>query len=63
MAFVVGSSMVGLDSERVKELNNMEIKEQFEVKILNRFAVLGNLDANVAISRASENIRQYHIFS
>jgi len=37
----------------------MEVKEQYQVKISNMFAVLGNSDDNVVdISRAWENIKE-----
>jgi hypothetical protein len=37
----------------IKKLNNIKIKEQYEVKISNRFAALENVDDNVEdINRA-----------
>jgi hypothetical protein len=41
-----------------KKLNSMEVKEQYQIKISNRFAALGNLDDNVDISRTWESIRE-----
>jgi hypothetical protein len=38
----------------LKQLNETEGKEQYFVEILNRFAALGNLDAEVEIYRALE---------
>jgi hypothetical protein len=35
----------------LKDLNDVEMKEQYEVKISNRYAALGNLDDNVNIDR------------
>jgi hypothetical protein len=36
----------------------VEIKEQYEVKIKNKFAALENLDDDVDVNRAWENIRE-----
>jgi hypothetical protein len=37
----------------------MEVKEKYQVEILNRFAALGNLvDNDVGINRVSESIRE-----
>jgi rubrerythrin len=41
-----------------RKLNDAEVVEQYQFKISNRFAALGNLDDNVDISRAWENIRE-----
>jgi len=42
----------------IKKLNNIKIKEQYEVKISNRFAALENVDDNVEdINRAWADIR------
>jgi hypothetical protein len=40
-----------------KQLNSAEVKEEYEAKISNKSAALENLDKNVDINRASENIR------
>jgi hypothetical protein len=40
------------------ELNNAEIKKQYQFKTLNRFAALEYLDDNVDINRAWENVRE-----
>jgi hypothetical protein len=37
------------------KLNTEEVKEQYQVKISNRFAALENLDDNMAINRTWEN--------
>jgi hypothetical protein len=42
----------------LKKLNEVEGKEQYRVEILNRFAALENLDAEVDINRAWETIRE-----
>jgi hypothetical protein len=47
----------------LKELNKVEGKEQFRVEVLTKFAALENLDAEVEISSALENIREYKHFS
>jgi hypothetical protein len=41
----------------LRKLNNAEVKEQYGVKISNRFAALENLDDNVDINRAWENTK------
>jgi hypothetical protein len=41
----------------LKNLNNMKVKQEFQVKISNTFAVLENLYNNAGISRTWENIR------
>jgi hypothetical protein len=41
--------MVGFNP---KKLNSVEVKEQYLVKISNRFASLENLDVNMVIQRA-----------
>jgi hypothetical protein len=49
-----------LDIQRfdVRKLNDAEVKEQYHVKITDRFAALENFDHNVDINRAWENIRE-----
>jgi DNA repair ATPase RecN len=42
----------------VRKLNDAEVKEQYQVKITNRFAALENFDDNVDMNRAWENIRE-----
>jgi hypothetical protein len=42
----------------LKKLNEVEGKEQYRVKISNRFAALVNLDAETDINRAWETIRE-----
>jgi hypothetical protein len=48
-----------LDMQRfdLTKLNDAEVKEQYQVKITNRFAALENFDDNVDMNTASENIR------
>jgi hypothetical protein len=49
-----------LDMKRfdLRKLNDAEVKEQYQVKITNRFAALENIDDNVDMNRAWENIRE-----
>jgi hypothetical protein len=42
----------------LRKLNDAEVKEQYHVKITNRFAALENFVDNVDMNRASENIRE-----
>jgi hypothetical protein len=42
----------------LKKLNDVEVKEQYQVKISNSFAALENLDDDVDITRAWESIRK-----
>jgi hypothetical protein len=42
----------------LRKLNDAEVKEQYQVKITNRFAALENFDDNVDLNRAWENIRE-----
>jgi hypothetical protein len=39
-------------------LNDAEVKEQYQVKIANRFAALENFDDKVDMNRAWENIKK-----
>jgi hypothetical protein len=41
----------------LRKINDAEVKEQYQVKITNRFAALENFDDNVDMNRAWENIR------
>jgi hypothetical protein len=41
----------------MSNLNKVGVKEQYQFKITNRFAALGNLDEDVDIKRAWENNR------
>jgi hypothetical protein len=47
-----------MDVERfnLKQLNEEEVKEQYQVTIKNKFATLENLDDNGDINRALESI-------
>jgi hypothetical protein len=49
-----------LDMQRcdLRKLNDAEVKEQYQVKIKNRFAALENFDDNMDMNRAWENIRE-----
>jgi hypothetical protein len=49
-----------LEMQRVdlRELNDVEVKEQYQVKITNRFPALENFDDNVDMNSAWENIRE-----
>jgi hypothetical protein len=49
-----------MDVERfnLKQLNEEEVKEQYQVTIKNKFAALENLDDNRDINRAWETIRE-----
>jgi hypothetical protein len=49
-----------MDVERfnLKQLNEEEVKEQYQVTIKNKFAALVNFDDNGDINRAWENIRE-----
>jgi hypothetical protein len=38
--------------------NDAEVKDQYQVKIINRFAALENFDYDVDMNRAWENIRE-----
>jgi hypothetical protein len=42
----------------LRKQNNAELKEQYQVKISNRFAAWENLDGIVDIKRAWESIRE-----
>jgi hypothetical protein len=48
-------NMQGFD---IRKLNDAEVKEQYQVKITNRFAALENFDDNVDMNRDWENIRE-----
>jgi hypothetical protein len=51
-----------MDVERfnLKQLNEEEVKKQYQVTIKNKFAALENLDDNGDINRAWETIREKH---
>jgi hypothetical protein len=42
----------------LRKLNDAEVKEQYQVKITNRFAALENFDENVDMNTAWEIIRE-----
>jgi hypothetical protein len=57
----VGKRMVKkMDGERfnLKQLNEEEVKEQYQVTIKNKFAALENSDDNGDINKAWETIRE-----
>jgi hypothetical protein len=47
-----------MQSFDLRELNDAEVKEQYQVKITNRVAALRNVDDNVDMNRAWENTRE-----
>jgi hypothetical protein len=49
-----------MDVERfnLKQINEEEVKEEYQVTIKNNFAALKNLDGNGDINRAWETIRE-----
>jgi hypothetical protein len=59
------ASVISLSQRRfdLRKLNNGEVKKEYQVKISNRFAALENLDDNVDILSALENIRENIEFS
>jgi hypothetical protein len=54
-----------MDVERfnLKQLNEEEVKEQYQVTIKNKFAALENFDDNGDINKAWETIRENTIIS
>jgi hypothetical protein len=50
--------MERLNLKKLKKLSEMEGKDQYQVKISNRFTGLENLDDNLDINRAWETLRQ-----
>jgi hypothetical protein len=42
----------------LRKLNDAQVKEQYQVKITNRYATLENFDDNVGVNRVWENIRE-----
>jgi glycine betaine/choline ABC-type transport system substrate-binding protein len=49
-----------IDTERfkVKNLNEDDVKEQYQVTVRNKFAALGNLQDSGDMNRARDNIRE-----
>ena len=47
------------DSERfnLKKLSELEVRKQYQMKIMDRFAALENLSVGLGVNRASENIK------
>jgi hypothetical protein len=61
----VGKRMVkkmDVDRFNLKQLNEEEVKEQYQVTIKNKFAALENLDDNGDVNRARETIREHTNF-
>jgi hypothetical protein len=48
------NQQVGLNEQHKRFLNNAEVKDEYQVKILNRFAALGNLVENMDINRVEK---------
>jgi len=48
------------DGERfnLRKLNELEVKEKYQIEIKNRFAALENLDVDEDVNRAWENIKE-----
>jgi hypothetical protein len=47
----------------LKKLNDVEVREQYQVKISNRFPALENLNDNTDIKRAWEVLERYESFN
>jgi heme-degrading monooxygenase HmoA len=47
-----------MEAFNLKKLNDVQVKEQYEVKILNRFAAIQNLDDDVDGNKAWEYIKE-----
>jgi hypothetical protein len=48
----------GIKRFNLSKLNELEVRKQYQIKILNRFAALGNLSDSDDINRAWENIEE-----
>ena len=48
------------DGERfnLRKLNELEVKENYEIGITNRFAALENLNVDEDLNRARENVKE-----
>jgi len=42
----------------LRKLNELEVKEKYQIEITNRFAALENLDVDKDVNRAWENIKE-----
>ena len=42
----------------LKKLSELEVRKQYQIKISDRFAALGNLNDSKAVNRAWENIKE-----
>jgi len=42
----------------LRKLNELEVKEKYQIEITNRFAALENLDVEEGVNRAWENIKE-----
>jgi hypothetical protein len=51
--------MLDIEELNLKKLNDMEVREKYQIKISNRFAALKNLDDDADKHRAWESIREH----
>jgi hypothetical protein len=42
----------------MRKLNDLEVRKHYEINIINRLAVLGNLNVDEDVNRAWENIKE-----
>ena len=42
----------------MRKINELEVKEKYQIEIKNRFAALENLDVDEDVNRAWENIKE-----
>jgi hypothetical protein len=54
---------VHMERFNLKKLKEVEVKEQYQIEISNRFAGLEHLDTEMGINRAWKTIREYKSFS
>jgi len=52
------SAVFDLERFDLRKLDDVEVKEKYQVEISNRFAALENLDESLDINSAWENIRE-----
>jgi glycine betaine/choline ABC-type transport system substrate-binding protein len=57
---VIKQAAQKFDAERfnLKKLSELEVRNQYQIKISNRFAALENLNVSQDINRAWENIKE-----
>ena len=46
------------ESFNLRKLNELEVKEKYQIELTNRFAALENLDVEEDVNRAWENIKE-----